>query len=101
LQYKQNGGPQRLTVWDRGRAVRAQIGGEVWVRESDLKPLRITLVSVRGEGTAAVREEAQVDYDVSRYGCVLPAAVTHREYRGTQMTAENRFTYSEFRKLGQ
>jgi hypothetical protein len=101
LQYKQNGGPQRLTVWDRGRAVRAQIGGEVWVRESDLKPLRITLVSVRGEGTAAVREEAQVDYDVSRYGCVLPAAVTHREYRGTQMTAENRFTYSKFRKLGQ
>jgi len=63
-------------------------------------PVRITFASVVGEGEKAVREEGQADYEQGRYGAIVPVAVVHREYRMGQMTAENVFSYSAFRKFG-
>lgn len=98
--YRQIDGPERLTVWDGKNTIRQKTSGEIWVRESDGLPVRITLNAVRGLGDQAVSEQAQVDYAMSSYGIILPVSVTHREYRAGVLSAENMFTYSGFRKFG-
>jgi len=89
----------KLTVWTQGQMAREQISGEILVREQDLRPLKILLVSVSGSGTDAIRQEAEVEYAMSAYRALMPVAVTHREFRAGQLTADNRFTYTTFRKF--
>ena len=98
--YKQLDGQQHLTVFAEGKALHERLQGEIWVRASDALPLRITLVSVRGEGARGVRDEAQVDYAMSRYGFELPVSVVHREFQASGLVAENRFEYVNFRRFG-
>lgn len=98
--YKQVDGSEGLTIFAGGKALHQRLEGEIWVRASDYLPLRITLVSVRGEGRSAVRDEAQVDYEMTRYGCELPVSVVHREFQSIGLVAENRFQYANFRKFG-
>jgi hypothetical protein len=100
FRYKQIDGPDRLTVWDGSKETRQKTDGEIWVRQSDYMPLRITLNAERGLGQHAVREEAVVDYTMSPFGALLPVSVLHREYRAGALVAENRFSYSNFRKFG-
>lgn len=99
INYEQREGPEGLTIWEGRKQVRQRMRGELWFRESDLLPLRITLVSVRGEKDKAVREEAQTDYEMSRFGTLAPTAVVHREFRAGGLNAENLFTYDDFRKF--
>lgn len=100
IAYKQNDGPAALTIWEGNKRVSGRIRGELWFRESDLLPLRITLYSVRGELQNSVREEAQVDYTPTTLGCLVPVAVLHLEYRAQGLVAENRFTFGSFQKFG-
>ena len=101
--YQQIDGPETLTVIDKrsgeqGRSVR--IGGEVWVSESSLLPVRITLISGQGQSPGDAVEEASVEYALSRYGALLPVWTEHRERRGGQVVAENKFSYANFQKFG-
>jgi len=100
--YQQIDGPGGLTVIDgaRGSGQNVRIGGEVWVRENDFLPVRITLASGQGEGQALVREEASVDYAESAFGTILPFRTEHRELRGGKVVVENQFSYSDFHKFG-
>ncbi len=98
--YAQHDGPGALTVWESAGAVQSAAAGEIWVTSDTYRLVRITMKSSRGEGAAAVRDEATVDYGVTAEGVPVPVAVTHREYRGTQLAAENVFTYSAFRPVG-
>jgi len=41
-----------------------------------------------------------VDYTMSSYGALLPLWTEHRELRGGRVTAENKFSYADFRKFG-
>jgi len=96
--YQQIDGPEGLTVIDprQGEAARnVRIGGEVWVRENNFIPVRITLATSQGD----VREEASVDYAMSPYGALLPFWTEHRELRGGKVVAENKFSYADFRKF--
>jgi hypothetical protein len=96
--YQQIDGPEGLTVIDprRGASSRnVRIGGEVWVRENNFIPVRITLATVQED----VREEASVDYSMSAYGALLPYWTEHRELRGGKVVAENKFSYTDFRKF--
>ena len=102
--YQQIDGPEGLTVIDARRSAAARtvrIGGEVWVSENSFLPVRITLATGAGDGTAdaAVREEASVDYAMSPFGALLPFWTEHRERRGGRVVAENQFSYSDFRKF--
>jgi hypothetical protein len=54
----------------------------------------------RGAGAAMLRQEAEIRYAMSAYGALLPVITEHREIRGEQVVAENRFTYAGFRKFG-
>ena len=97
--YRQISGPEELTLFEANhgdQASRMQVQGEVWVQASDLLPLRITLSAKRGD----LDEEAGVDYEMSRFGALLPASTTHRELRGGKLVAENTFLYTDFLKFG-
>jgi hypothetical protein len=101
--YKQIDGPEAVTVFDASkqdaaRGVRAE--GRLWVLADTYLPVRISMLSSSGEGAAALREEATVDYELSRFGVLLPASTLHRELRGGTMVTENHFIYSGFHKFG-
>jgi hypothetical protein len=100
--YQQIDGPEGLTVITAQRDARrgesaqnVRIGGEVWVRENNFVPVRITLVTDKED----VREEASVDYTMSPYGALLPFWTEHRELRGGKVVAENKFSYTDFHKF--
>jgi len=106
--YQQIDGPEGLTVITPQRdaaqdpahhesaAQTVRIGGEVWVRENNFIPARITLATEKG----GIREEASVDYTMSSYGALLPLWTEHRELRGGQVVVENKFSYADFHKFG-
>ncbi len=103
LAYKQLDGPEALTLIEankKDQLERLSIEGEIWVRADNYVPVRITMAASRGDGPAAIREEAAVDYAMSQYGAVLPVSTTHRELHGGKVTVENHFSYTEFRKFG-
>jgi hypothetical protein len=100
--YQQIDGAEALTVIDGRRGDQARnlrLSGEVWVRENSFQPVRVTLLSGQ-DGPDLVREEASVEYAMSSYGAVLPFFTEHRELRGTTVVAENKFSYTDFRKFG-
>lgn len=107
--YKQLDGPQALAVYrqdQRGPArnvgvvQRLSVEGEIWVREADGLPLRVTLNATDSGSNQALREEAVVDYAASEFGTVLPLETVHRELRDGILVTENKFTYGAFHKFG-
>jgi len=105
--YQQLDGPQALTVF-RGNsaagaatAQRLSVQGEIWVREADGLPVRITMTAAN-RGTDAdktLREEATVDYAMSEFGTLLPVETTQRELRAGEEVAENKFSYRDFHRF--
>jgi hypothetical protein len=97
--YQQIDGAEALTVVDARRGQQARnirLSGEVWVRENDFLPVRVTLVSGSQD---LVREEASVEYAMSPFGALLPFFTEHHELRGTTVVAENKFSYTDFHKF--
>ena len=100
FRYEQLEGPEQVTVWQGSRLMRAKLAGQIFARQSDYLPIRITFASVVGQDQKAIREGAQVEYAQSRYGSLVPVSVVHREYRNGALITENLFSYSSFRKFG-
>ena len=100
LGFKQKGGQEALTIFEGNTALRAALQGVIWVRNPDYLPLRIKLLSARKEGAYVVNTEATVDYAMSPHGCILPAAVVHRDTVAGKLITENLFQYAPFRKFG-
>jgi hypothetical protein len=103
--YQQLDGPQVLTVF-RGNAgaagttQRLSVQGEIWVREADGLPLRITMTAIDSSTEKEpLREEATVDYAMSAFGTLLPVETTHREVRGGEEVAQNKFSYRDFHRF--
>jgi len=103
FRYQQLDGKEALTVFrgDAGaKAQRLSVQGEIWVREADGLPLRITMTATDDSTDKTLREEATVDYAMSEFGTLLPVETRHRELRSGAEVAENKFTYSEFHRFG-
>ena len=106
--YQQIDGPEGLTVITaqgdaahNGAAAKTmRIGGEVWVRENNFIPVRITLATEQATEQGPVREEASVDYSMSPYGVLLPFWTEHRELRSGKVVVQNQFSYTDFHKFG-
>jgi len=105
--YQQLDGPQALTVFRANSGTgtaspqRLSVQGEIWVREADGLPVRITMTAT-DSGTdkdKTLREEATVDYAMSAFGTLLPVETTQRELRAGEEVAENKFSYSDFHRL--
>lgn len=101
--YRQLDGPHALTVFRGDAAAKTQrlsVEGEIWVREADGLPLRITMAATDSSTEKPLREEGTVDYAMSEFGALLPVETTHRELRSGVEVAENNFTYSGFHRFG-
>ena len=92
-----------LSVFDerhRDQLHRMKVFGEVWVRESNFTPVRITMAASQGDGPTLIREEATVNYTMSPWGALVPESAEHRELRVGKLVTENRFQYGEFQRFG-
>ena len=105
--YQQLDGTQALTVFHGNSGApgattqRLSVQGEIWVRETDGVPLRITMTAA-DSGTGkdkTLREEATVDYAMSEFGTLLPVETTQRELRAGEEVAENKFSYGDFHRF--
>jgi hypothetical protein len=100
--YKQIDGPDLFTVIEadqQDRTVQMRLEGEVWVRETDFLPIRITVSVTRGLGAASIRNQAIVQYLMSNHGALLPSEVLYRELRGGQPVSTNHFRYDDYRRF--
>ena len=99
--YQQLDGPQALTIFRAATTQRLSVQGEIWVREADGLPVRITMTATdsSGDKDKPLREEATVDYAMSAFGTLLPVETTHRELRGGEEVAENKFSYRDFHRF--
>ncbi len=99
VDFQQRGGSEPLFILEGKTAIHQKLDGELWAREGDWLPLRITLRSSRQVDKLSVRDEASVDYAMSQHGVLVPAAVVHRRWVGQDLLVENRFGYAAFRKF--
>lgn len=99
LRYRQTAGAGSVTEFRNSREVKHMPEGEVWFRESDLLPLRITLNTEEMlTPKYFLRNEAEVEYRPTPFG-LAPQMVTHRQYLNDELLVENRFRYSDYRGL--
>ena len=97
--FRQVGGAGSVTIFAGRLATRETLQGEVWVRESDCLPLRISIVTQRELDGHFFRDEATVDYSMSPHAVLLPASVVHREYIDGRLENESLFRYAAFRRF--
>lgn len=100
ISYRQTSGPDRMLVLEGRRAVRQPIEGQIFARVPDGLPLRITIVASRKLDHRVLREDATVDYVLNAHGFLAPAAVTHRGFDNDQLTVEDNYRYTPFKKFG-
>lgn len=96
VKYRQVSGDAGLTDFRERGVTRRPFEGEIWLRESDLVPSRITLETEELLSPKyALRNEAEIRYQASPFGLV-PASVVHRQYLNQDLLVENQFRYSEY-----
>jgi hypothetical protein len=96
IRYRQNTGGSALTEFRNRIQTRHPIEGEIWLRESDLIPCRITLHTSESLGPKyTLRNEAEVEYQPTPYG-LAPAKIVHRQYLNQDLLVENQFRYSDY-----
>ncbi len=89
-----------VTVFDGTQVTRQPLNGIIWLRQSDMKPLRIKVISVTIEGHTQLLDEGTIEYAASKFGSVLPASVSYsRKVNGT-LILETQYTYKDFLKFG-
>ena len=96
IRFTQHEGPEGLTIYRGAKGSRRSLKGEIWVREGDLLPLRITLSTVEKTPRGEISSEAAVDYTQTQFGPILPVSVVYREFNGPALLTENVFHYGAF-----
>ena len=96
LKYRQTAGTGSLAEFRNSREVKHMPEGEIWFREQDLLPVRITLNTEEQLAPRYVlRNEAEVEYQPTKFG-LAPHSVTHRQFLNEQLLVENQFRYSAY-----
>jgi hypothetical protein len=99
IKFRQSAGHEALRIEEPGKQVKAPLSGQLWVRESDYQPLRITLTATRQEEGQEIRDEARVDYALNGAGAALPASVVYRRYVHDELRVENNSQYSDWQPV--
>lgn len=99
IAFHQSTGAESLRIREPGKQAKEPLAGQLWVRESDYLPLRITLNARRRDQSKEIRDEATVDYAPIRDGTLLPAAVVHRRFVNDQLLVENKYQYSAWQPV--
>jgi hypothetical protein len=98
IRFEQRTGDAALKIAEGRKRIKEPLTGELWVRESDGAPLRITLTALRRQGDHEVRDEARVDYLSLASGALLPAAVVHRRFVNDELAGEDVYRYADWRQ---
>lgn len=97
LSFRQVSGTDGVTIFQERTQKRQPISGEIWLRESDLLPLRIVLHSEEVLSKRyLMRNEATIDYQPTPYG-LAPATILHQTFLNGDLLVENQFSYEDFR----
>jgi hypothetical protein len=99
IKFRQSTGREGLRIDEPGKQVKQPLSGQLWVRETDYQPLRITLTTARQIDSEEIRDEARVDYAPTAAGVVLPASVIYRRYVDNEMKVENVSQYSDWQPM--
>ncbi len=99
LKFRQSAGREALRIEEAGKQVKEPLSGQLWVRESDYQPLRITLTATREQEGQEIRDEARVDYALNAAGAALPASVVFRRYVSNELRVENISQYSDWQPV--
>jgi hypothetical protein len=98
LGYRQISGAQGLTVFRERTEETQTVKGQIWFRQKDLLPIRITMnTEERMSKKLTIRILALVDYVPSRFGLV-PASVIHMQFLNSTLIVENDFHYADFQQ---
>jgi len=103
LAYRQIAGSRGVTVFRDRTVEREPASGEIWFREADMLPIRITMNSVETLSKKyTVRTAATVDYTPSPFG-LAPEKVSEKQFlRGSaaeeSLLVENEFRYSGYHR---
>lgn len=96
LHFRQTEGGGSLTEFRDSRETRHLPEGDIWFRENDLMPLRITLNTEEAiTPKYLLRNEARIDYQATKFG-LAPHTVVHRQYLNRELLVENTFSYSNY-----
>ncbi len=97
FQWHQTPAAQGELLFTGPQASRVPLQGKLWVRDSDGRPLRVSVWAEQSLAGRAIRDEATVDYVMSPHGFVAPASVHHRHLIDGKMVSENVYTYESFK----
>jgi hypothetical protein len=95
--WRQAEGSRGELLFAGTEAMRVPLQGEIWVRKSDGRPLRIWVWAEQPTGKSTIRDEATVDYVMSPHGFVAPVSVHHLHLVDGKMTSENLYRYEPFK----
>jgi hypothetical protein len=100
IHWKQRPGVDPLHVFSNRRLQRIPMEGELWLRARDLMPLRITMKAALEEESVPVTYVAEIDYERSRYGLLLPVAVHMEKKARGLMMIDNHSEYGDYQMFG-
>jgi hypothetical protein len=96
VHYQQVSGVQGVTEFRERAEERHPAEGEIWMREKDMLPLRITVNTAEVLSTKyTLRNEAEVNYQPTPFG-LAPAAIIHKQSLNDNLLVENNFSYSDY-----
>jgi hypothetical protein len=96
LNYRQISGPTSVTEFRERTEMKHPLSGQIWLRETDLVPTRITVTTEEVLTTKyTLSNEAEIDYQPTPYG-LAPSTVVHRQYLNQDLLVENQFRYTDY-----
>jgi len=96
VHYRQLTGADSVTEFRERSEIRHPLKGDLWLRESDLVPARITVATEEILAPKyTLSNEAEIDYQPTPYG-LAPSTVVHRQYLNQDLLVENQFRYSDY-----
>jgi hypothetical protein len=97
--YRQIDGPAAFTIYGQKKPIRQRLEGEVWLSRGDGLPVRVVMHSNHVVKESQVRDVTIVDYEMSRWGLLLPSRIDHKQYVDGDLFVANDFTYKDFREV--
>lgn len=97
IKWKQSAKAGGAIVYHDKETSRVRMSGEIWVRNRDFIPLRITLNIPVVENKAKVVHIGEIDYYQSKYGLLLPTKVRYRKLLEETMLVENVASIREYK----
>lgn len=88
-----------ITVYDTKQASRQPFQGLIWVRKSDLSPVRLKLVSTLKKDQAEIVDEGTIEYGRSSFGSLVAQQVSYKRLVNSVVTTEILYKYTNYQKF--